>query len=159
MRPVRPEDAGPLAAGFELLEPAAVRTRLFGAAALEGTAAQRFVRPNPKTEFVLVATDESPPGEAVIAALGHVRNDPVGHLGTLHILSGRFVTGQGVARYLLTRLVKWARGRGLGVLEGVVPADNAPLLEQAAALGFVPTPPALDADPALVTLRLDLPAR
>lgn len=159
MRPVRPEDAGPLTAGFELLEPAVVRMRLFGSPRLEEAAAQRFARPNPKTEFVLVATDESPPGEAVIAALGHVRTDPVGHRGSFHILGGRFVTGMGVARYLLTRLVKWARGRGLDVLEGAVPADNAPLLEQAAALGFIPTPPAPDADPSLVTLRLDLPSR
>lgn len=159
VRPIRPDDAVPLLAGFDLLEPAVVRARLFTGSPMSDAAAQRFARPNPKTEFVLVATDDDAPGQAVVAAIAHARNDPAGHRGEFHILVGGFVAGFGVARYLLTRLVKWARGRGLDVLEGVVPADNGPLLEQAAALGFAPPEPAPGQDPSLVTLRLALPPR
>lgn len=98
IRPIRPEDAGPLRAGFDLLEPEALRRGMSGGAALDDAAAGRLVRPNPRTEFALVTTDLEGPGDAVIAALAHVQTDPAGHEGRFTLLVSRFVAGLGMRR-------------------------------------------------------------
>lgn len=137
VRPVRPEDAEPLRAGLALLEPAKLRMRLAGG---EGEpapeAVQRLTRLNPRTDFMLVAGDPEPPGEAVIAALAHIRTDAAGHRGEFLVLVSPFVEGMGIGRYLLTRVVKWARGRRIDLLQGDLQADDAAMLELAMSLGF-----------------------
>ena len=112
VRPVRPEDAEPLRAGFALLEPVHLRTRLAaGDAEPANGAIQRLTRLNPRTDFMLVAADPEPPGQSVIAALAHVHTDAAGHRGEFTVLVSPFVAGMGIGRYLLARLVKWARSR------------------------------------------------
>jgi GNAT superfamily N-acetyltransferase len=157
VRPVRPEDAEPLRAGFALLEPARLRQRLTGNGAdLSGHDAQRLTRLNPRTDFMLVVGDPEPPGEAVIAALAHAHSDAAGHRGEFTVLVSRFIEDMGVGRYLLTRLAKWARSRGLDVLQGELPADDAAMLELARSLGFRPIEGATD--PALIRVSLELPS-
>lgn len=137
VRPVRPEDAEPLRAGLALLEPTSLRTRLAGTEGEIGAeAAQRLTRLNPRTDFMLVAGDPEPPGEAVIAALAHVRTDAAAHRGEFLVLVSPFVAGMGIGRYLLTRVVKWARGRRVDLLQGDLPAHNAAMLDLATSLGF-----------------------
>ena len=155
IRPIRPEDAEPLRAGFPLLEPDALRAGFAGGREPSADDCERMVRPNPRTEFTLVATDLEGPGEAVIAAVAHVRTDRAAHEGAFVLLVSRFITGLGMRRYLLTRIVKWARSRRLGLLRGELPRDPA-LLDLAASLGF-----GVDeggADPSLVQVSLTLPA-
>ena len=156
IRPIRPEDAEPVHAGFALLEPAVVRERLAGVSDWSVAASGRLARPNPRTEFTLVATEPEDPGAAVIAALAHVRTDPAGHEGAFDILVSRFVAGLGLRRYLLTRVAKWARSRGVVTLRGELPRDP-DLLELAASLGFRELGPG--ADPALAQVVLELPRR
>lgn len=156
IRPVRPEDLEPLRAGFPLLEPAALRAGLAGGEELSRDAAERLVRPNPRTEFTLVATDLEGPGDAVIAALAHIRTDPSAQDGRFGVLGSRFVAGLGIRRYLLTRVAKWSRSRGIGMLHGELPQDD-DLLQLATTLGFVRVDGATAPD--LVRLRLDLPRR
>lgn len=154
VRPVRPEDAEPLRASFDLLEPARLRGRLSGGGAdLSRAAAERVARPNPRTDFMLVVGDPEPPGEAVIAALAHVRTDPAGRQGEFVVLVSAFVGGMGLGRYLLTRLAKWARSRKLDILRGDLPADNAAMLELARTLGFRVDE---SGDPALARVSLHL---
>lgn len=154
VRPVRPEDAEPLRAGFALLEPAALRSRLSGGSAeLNAMAAERVSRLNPRTDFMLVASDPEPPGQAVIAALAHVRTDAAGHRGEFVVLVSPFVAGMGLGRYLLTRLAKWARSRKLDVLQGDIPADDAAMLQLARTLGFRTEG---SDDPALARVSLQL---
>jgi GNAT superfamily N-acetyltransferase len=152
VRPVRPEDAGPLRAGLSLLEPPRLRMRLAGGTELGPIEAERLTRMNPRLGFMLVACDPEPPGEAVIAALGHVRTDAAGHLGEFVVLVSPFVRGMGMGRYLLTRIVKWARGRGIDILRGDIAADDQPMLELAASMGFRRTEES--DDPAFVRLVL-----
>lgn len=153
VRPVRPEDAEPLRAGFALLEPARLRERLAGGATdLAPADAQRLARPNPRTDFMLVAGDPEPPGEAVIAALAHVRSDAAGHRGEFTVLVSPFIGGMGMGRYLLTRLAKWARSRRLDLLQGELPAGHAAMLELARSLGFQVVDGA--SDPAFVRVSL-----
>ena len=156
IRPIRPEDAEPVRAGFALLEPASVRGRLAGASELSPAASGRLARPNPRTEFTLVATEPEDPGAAVVAALAHVQTDPAGHEGIFTILVSRFVGGLGMRRYLLTRIAKWARSRGVRTLRGELPRSP-DVLQLAASLGFheIDAP----ADPALAQVALELPRR
>lgn len=156
IRPIRPEDAEPLRAGFALLEPAVLRDRMAAATDLSGAGAEGLTRPHPRTEFALVATELEEPGTAVIAALAHVQADPAGQDGAFTILVSRFVAGLGMRRYLLTRVAKWARSRGIARLTGELPRSP-DVLELAASLGFR----VLDEgnDPALARIMLELPRR
>lgn len=155
VRPVRPEDAEPLRAVFALLEPLSLRSRLSGGEAEPGeAAAQRMTRLNPRTDFMLVAADPEPPGQSVIAALAHVHTDVAGHRGEFTVLVSPFVAGMGIGRYLLARVVKWARSRGLDILQGDVGTEQVGLLAIAATLGFSTGPAS---EPGLVRLSLNLP--
>lgn len=155
VRPVRPEDAEPLRAGFALLDPARLRARLGEGEADPGEGAtRRLTRLNPRTDFMLVAADPEPPGQSVIAALAHVHTDAAGHRGEFTVLVSPFVAGMGIGRYLLARLVKWARSRGLDILQGDVGTEQVGLLAIAATLGFSTTQAS---EPGLVRLSLHLP--
>ena len=70
VRPIRPEDAGPLRAGFALLQPDEVRQRfLFPMKELSADQAERLTRPNNRRHFALVVAEPLPPGEALIGAV------------------------------------------------------------------------------------------
>lgn len=135
IRPARPEDAEPLRAVFALLEPAAAAQRLASSGELSTRDAERLARPNPRTDFTLVVTEPEAPGDAVVAAIAHVQTDPAGMEGRFALLVSRFVAGMGLRRYLLTRIAKWARSRGVGLLRGELPHDE-DLLRLADTLGF-----------------------
>ena len=74
IRPIRPEDAVPLRAGFSLLEPEEVRQRfLFPMKEMSAEQAQRLTRPNTRREFALVVAEPLPPGEALVGAVAGCR--------------------------------------------------------------------------------------
>jgi len=138
IRPIRPEDAEPLRAGFALLQPEEVRQRfLHSMRELSQEAVERFTRLNPKTEFALVAAEPLPPGEALVGAVARISIDPNGRDAEFAILVSRYVAGMGLGRYLMTRLVKWARGKQLERVYGDVFEHNLPMLSLAQSLGFV----------------------
>ncbi len=137
IRPIRPEDAEPLRAGFALLQPDEVRQRfLYSMPDLSPEMAERFTRINPKTEFALVAAEPLPPGEALIGAVARIAVDADGHAGEFAILVSRYINGMGLGRYLMTRLVKWARSKKLERVYGDVLEHNQPMLALAQSLGF-----------------------
>ena len=137
IRPIRPEDADPLRASFPLLQPEEVRQRfLHSMRLLPEDMLERLTRVNPKSEFALVAAEPLPPGEALVGAVARVITDPDGEQGEFAILVSHYVAGQGLGRYLMTRLVKWARGKKLKRLYGDVLEDNQPMLSLAYSLGF-----------------------
>lgn len=138
IRPIRPEDLEPLRAGFPLLQPEEVRQRFLHAMReLPREMAERLTRINPKTEFALVAAEPMPPGEALIGAVARVGIDPDGRSAEFAILVSRYIAGMGLGRYLMTRLVKWARGKNVERLYGDVFEHNLPMLSLAQSLGFV----------------------
>lgn len=137
IRPIRPEDADPLRASFSLLQPEEVRQRfLHSMKSLSEDALDRLTRVNPKTEFALVAAEPLPPGDALVGAVARVTMDPDGEQGEFAILVSHYVAGQGLGRYLMTRLVKWSRGKKLKQLYGDVLESNQPMLSLADSLGF-----------------------
>ena len=52
------------------------------------------------------------------------------------ILVSRYIKHMGLGRYLMTRLVKWAKGKKLNRLYGDVLENNGPMLSLAQSLGF-----------------------
>ncbi|MGH8084113.1 MAG: GNAT family N-acetyltransferase [Lysobacter sp.] len=137
IRPIRPEDAGPLRAGFSLLQPDEVRQRfLHSMQEMSPEMAERFSKINPKTEFALVAAEPLPPGEALVGAVARIVVDPDGRAGEFAILISRYINGMGLGRYLMTRLVKWARSKKLERVYGDVFEHNQPMLSLAQSLGF-----------------------
>lgn len=156
IRPIRPEDAEPLRAGFPLLQPEEVRHRFgYTMGELTPELAQRFTRVNPRSEFALVAAEPLPPGEALIGAIARISVDADERGGEFAILVSSHIANMGVGRYLMTRLVKWARSRRLQCLYGDVLETNEAMIALAQSLGFVR---AEGESAGLVRMTLDLRA-
>ncbi|MDQ3288480.1 MAG: GNAT family N-acetyltransferase [Pseudomonadota bacterium] len=155
IRPIRPEDAEPLRAGFDLLQPDEVRQRfLYAMKQLTPEMAERFTRLNPKNEFALVATEPLPPGEALVGAVARISIDESGQDAEFAILVSHFVADMGLGRYLVTRLVKWARGKKVQRIHGDVFANNESMLSLVESLGFQRDPQRDETG--LVRVTLDL---
>lgn len=156
IRPIRPEDAEPLRAGFSLLRPDEVRQRfLYAIKELTPDTAARLTRPDPEREFALVAAEPLPPGEALIGAVARVAIAPGTRDAEFAILVSHFIGGMGLGRLLMLRLVRWARRKQLKRLYGEVLEHNTAMLGLAHSLGFRRE----TADtPGLVRVVLDLDA-
>jgi RimJ/RimL family protein N-acetyltransferase len=155
IRPIRPEDAEPLRAGFELLQPDEVRQRFLASLKqLSPELAERFTRINPKTEFALVAAEPLPPGEALVGAVARITIDDNGRDAEFAVLVSHFVANLGLGRYLMTRLVKWARGKKVERIYGDVFEHNHAMLSLTESLGFEREGP--QDTPGLVRVALNL---
>ena len=155
IRPVRPDDAGPLREGFALLQPDEVRQRFLQPLdELSPQLASRLCRPDPRNEFALVAAEPLPPGEALVGAVARAARVDDTKDAEFAILVSHFIANQGLGRHLMRRLVRWARGKRFERLCGDVLKDNSPMLALAESLGFKRTDDAKD--PALVRVVLDL---
>ncbi|WP_026143355.1 N-acetyltransferase family protein [Xanthomonas sacchari] len=155
IRPIRPEDSAPLQGAFGLLGPTEIRERfLHSTQELTEDMAQRLTHPNPKSELILVAAEPLPPGEAVVGAVARAAINPGTREAQYAILVSSFVSGQGLGRQLMRKLVKWARRKYLDRLYGDVLERNVPMLQLAESLGFqrMPHPD----NPDLVRVVLDL---
>ncbi|WP_058835130.1 GNAT family N-acetyltransferase [Luteimonas abyssi] len=137
IRPVRPDDAEPLRAGFALLGPEEIRQRFVEPLPeLTAEMADRLTRPDPKSEFALVAAEPLPPGEAVVGGVARVAVIPGTRDGQFTILVSRYIAGLGAGRQLMRRLVRWAKGKKLQRMVGEVQESNQPMLALAESLGF-----------------------
>ena len=155
IRPIRPEDAGPIQGAFGLLGPEEIRHRfLYALKELSPEMAQRLTHPDPNTEFALVAAEPLPPGEALVGAVARISIDANGKDAEFAILVSHYVAGMGLGRHLMRRLVRWAKGRKLRRIYGDVLDSNLPMQALAASLDFRRE----QADtPGLVRMVLDLP--
>lgn len=154
IRPIRREDAEPLRAGFSLLRPDEIRQRFFYAIKeLTPEAAARLTRLDPELEFALVAAEPQPPGEALIGAVARVAITPGTREAEFAILVSHFISGMGLGRHLMLRLVRWARRKRLTRLYGDVLEHNTAMLGLAHALGFQRE---ASNNPGLARIALDL---
>ena len=160
IRPIRPDDAVPLRAGFPLLQPDEIRQRFLHAVKeLTPEMADKLTRPDPRTEFAIVAAEPLPPGEALVGAVARVSiTDPILIEGRREaefaILVSHYIAGMGLGRHLMRRLVRWAKGRKVQRIYGEVLESNLPMQALAASLGFQREYPG---DPGMVRMVLDLP--
>jgi RimJ/RimL family protein N-acetyltransferase len=157
VRPIRPEDMEPLRACFPLLQPEEVRQRFLHAMSeLSPAMTERLTRPDPKTEFALVAAEPYPPGEALVGAVARASIVPGTRDAEFAILVSHYLTGMGLGRHLMRRLVRWAKGRRLERIHGDVLEHNQPMISLAESLDFHREP--LPDQPSLVRMVLALRA-
>ncbi len=156
IRPIRPDDAVTLRAGFELLKPDEIRQRfLYAMKELSQEAASKLTRPNPKTEFALVVSEPLPPGEALIGGVARASIVEGTRNAEFAILVSHYVSGMGLGRHLMRRLVRWAKGKNLECLQGDVMENNQAMLALLQSMGFQRTQ---GDTPDLVRVVLDLQA-
>jgi RimJ/RimL family protein N-acetyltransferase len=137
IRPIRPDDAVTLRAGFELLKPDEIRQRfLYAMKELSQEMARKLTRPNPKTEFALVVAEPLPPGEALIGGVARAAITEGTRDAEFAILVSHYVSGMGLGRHLMRRLVRWARGKKLERIYGDVMESNHAMLALVQSLGF-----------------------
>lgn len=137
LRPVHPADAGPIAGGFELLGDDEIRRRyLHPVKALSVDYLIQLVNIVPGESFAVVAAEPLPPGEALVGALARLTRDPGKDSAEFAILVSRFVSGQGLGKALMRRLVEWAQAHGIRRIWGEVMDDNTAMIELAQSLGF-----------------------
>ena len=154
IRPIRPEDAEPLRHGFSLLRPDEIRQRfLYAIKELTPQTAAKLTRPDPVHEFALVVSEPLPPGEALIGAVARVAITPGTREAEFAILVSHFISGMGLGRHLMLRLVRWARRKRLTRLYGEVLEHNTAMLGLAQSLGFRRES---SDSPGLVRVTLDL---
>ncbi|TXH72249.1 MAG: N-acetyltransferase [Lysobacteraceae bacterium] len=154
IRPIRQEDAEVLRAGFGLLYPEEIRQRfLYAIKELTPEAAARLVRPDPEREFALVVSEPLPPGEALIGAVARVAIAPEKREAEFAILVSHFISGMGLGRHLMLRLVRWAKRKQLDRLYGDVLEHNTAMLGLAESVGFHRQ---IADTPGLVRVTLDL---
>jgi GNAT superfamily N-acetyltransferase len=138
VRPIRPEDAAPIAASFHLLNEDEIRRRfLHILKSLGEEHLRKLTRPAEGTEFAVVAAEPLPPGDALVAAVARLSCDPHDPCrAEFGILVSHFVIGLGLGRLLMQRLIEWCRSNRVSELWGDVMEDNTPMLELASHLGF-----------------------
>ena len=137
LRPVAPEDAEPISAGFALLSPEEVRLRYqHPMKSLGDQYLQRLTHPRRGRDFVLVLAEPLPPGEALIGAVARLSRDDHAREAEFALIVSRFLTRQGLGRLLLGKLVAYARRSKLQAIHGDVLDENTPMLHLAEALGF-----------------------
>jgi RimJ/RimL family protein N-acetyltransferase len=137
IRPIRPDDAVPLRAGFPLLQPDEIRQRFLHAVKeLTPEMADKLTRPDPRTEFAIVAAEPLPPGEALVGAVARVSITSGTREAEFAILVSHYISGMGLGRHLMRRLVRWAKGKKLERLYGDVLERNLPMLTLAQSLDF-----------------------
>lgn len=157
IRPIRPDDAAPLAAAFTLLQPDEIRQRfLHTIKELSPEMLRKLTQPRAKTEFALVAAEPLPPGEALVGAVARASMSDDGEEAEFAILVSHYVAGMGLGRHLMRRLVRWAKGKKLQRLYGDVLESNHPMLALVHSLGFRREH---SESPGLVRVVLELPRK
>jgi RimJ/RimL family protein N-acetyltransferase len=135
---MHPKDIAPMAASFQLLNEDEVRDRfLHVLKALSDEHLRQLSQPIPGVDFVLVAAEPLPPGEALIVAVARLscdRDDT--ERAEFGLLVSHFVVRLGLGRLLLDRLIQWAAGRAVKQIWGDVLIDNLPMLTLAERVGF-----------------------
>ncbi len=137
LRPVQPADAAPIAGAFELLAEDEVRRRyLHPVKALSADYLHQLVNSQPGESFAIVAAEPLPPGEALVGALARLTRDADRDSAEFAILVSHFVTGQGLGKALMRRLVEWAQAHGIRRIWGDVLDDNTAMIHLAQVVGF-----------------------
>lgn len=157
VRPIQPADAPALRAGFQVLSPEEVRLRfLHPLAELTEAESRRLASMDRRREFVLVAAEPLPPGEALVLAVARASlHEDSACDAEFALIVGRLVAGQGLGKLLLRRLLAWARRRHLRSLRGTVSLDNTTMLQLAEEMGFSRQLVPGEQGTARIELRLD----
>jgi acetyltransferase len=147
LRPLRPEDAAGLRAGFSRLDPDDVRMRFFAQMReMSPAMAARLTQLDYNREMALAAFPAEGPDRngPHRNGLGVVRliADPDNRRAEFAITIRSQDKGRGLGRALMERIMDYAMKRGIGEVWGDVLADNARMLALCDELGFERAAPA-----------------
>jgi acetyltransferase len=137
LRPVRAEDQPALIQAFGQLSPEEVR-RLFNVPSkvMNHLLAARFAQINYDREMAFILTDGQAPNSLEIFGLAGLSSDPDGLRADYAVVVQPPLSGQGIGRLLLEKLVLYARSRGIRELTGDVLSENTVMLKLCSDLGF-----------------------
>jgi acetyltransferase len=155
MRPIRPEDEAQHLAFLERIEPADIRMRLFYTRrSIERSELARLTQIDYEREMAFIVT--APVDDGGAETLGVVRafTDPDNLQAEFGILIRSDTKGAGLGRRLMNKLIAYLRARATQRLVATVLAENAPMLQLVAELGFVEAEDA--SDPAVRRIELAL---
>jgi len=138
VRKIEPADSARIAASFQLLTADEIRRRFLNPLkALGDDHLHHLTHPAAGDEFVLVAAEPLPAGEALVGAVARLSRDSHDSArAEFAILVSHYLSSQGLGRLLMQRLIDWARRHGVVELWGDVMDDNAAMLALARRLGF-----------------------
>ena len=155
LRPVVPEDEPSLQAGFAKLTPEEVRLRFFvPMKTLSHVVAARFTQIDYDREMALVLTEPGLPGTTEIFAVVRIAADPDNERAEFAIIVTRELTGRGLGRRLMERIIAYAKAHGIGEIFGDVLRENDRMLGLCDRLGFRRSTEV--GEPGIVRVTLDL---
>lgn len=150
LRPLRPDDLEALRRAFLRLTPEEIEYRFFYRSRELPASVMAQVRGfDPAREAAFVVDDA---GEIRAVADLHEER-PDAREAEFGLIVGRAISGNGIGRRLMLRLLEEARRRGLAALVGSVRADNTRMLELCRDLGAAVLPVA--GDPTVLCARFE----
>lgn len=136
LRPLHTDDLEALRRAFLRLTPEEIEYRFFYRSRELPASVQAQVRGlDPACDAAFVMDDA---GEIRAVADLHAEH-PGAHEAEFGLIVGKAISGHGIGRLLMLRLLEEARRRGLARLHGSVRADNARMLALCRDLGAAPT--------------------
>ena len=155
LRPIRPEDEPMLQAGFQKLTAEEIRLRFFiPLKTLNHVMAARATQIDYDREMALVLTEHGIAGKTEIYGMVQITSDPDLERAEFAVLVRHDMTGQGLGKLLMQRIIDYARGRGIGEIFGDVLAENTAMRGLCQGLGFTSAP--LPGEYGIIRVRLGL---
>jgi len=136
LRPIEPRDADALRRSFGHLTAEEIRFRfLYPLTELTTEHAAALSAVDRQHGFALVLVEALPPDLALIGGVARAVIDARGS-AEFAIIVGKEISGFGLGRHILTRLIEWCRKKGLASIYGDVMIENERMLRLARSLGF-----------------------
>ena len=158
LRPIVPEDEPALQAGFARLTPEEIRMRfLVPMSTLTHILAARFTQLDYDRDMALVLTVPGVPGRSEIYAVARLSADPDNEQAEFAVIVRHDMTGQGLGRMLMQRIIDYAQARGIREVWGVALRENRAMRSLSRSLGFRES--RYPDDPTLVHLSLPIPRK
>ncbi len=137
LRPIRPEDEPALHATFAKLTLEEIRLRFFVPfKTLSHVMAARFTQIDYDREMSLVLTHRGVVGRTELYGIVSINADPDNERAEYAIIIRRDMSGQGLGRLLMRRIIDYARQRGIREVYGEVLAENSVMLKICREFGF-----------------------
>ncbi len=154
-RPIVPEDEPSLHESFTHLTPKEIYQRFFTPLkSLSHSMAARFTQLDYDRDMALVLTEPGIAGKTPIYGVVRLAVDPDRERAEFAIIVGNIMTGKGLGKMMMLRIIDYARQSGIKVITGDVLSDNEAMLGLCKNLGFSQQPSREDNSIANVSLTL-----